>query len=143
MGNRQQHDQQPGGGVALLRASKGLAKLEAETDEQQAGVSIIARAVQEPLRQIVSNAGGEPSVVVNEVLAGKQTYGFNARTQEYGDLVKMGVIDPTKVVRTALQNAASVAGMMLTTEAMIAEKPKKDAPAAPDPGMGGMGGMGM
>ena len=132
----------PGGGVALLRASKGLAKLEADTDEQQAGVSIIERAVQEPLRQIVSNAGGEPSVVVNEVLSGKTTYGFNARTQEYGDLVKMGVIDPTKVVRTALQNAASVASMMLTTEAMIAEAPKKDAPpAAPD--MGGMGGMGM
>ena len=131
----------PGGGVALLRASKGLDKLEAETDEQQAGVTIIARAVQEPLRQIVSNAGGEPSVVVNEVLAGKTTYGYNARTQEYGDLVKMGVIDPTKVVRTALQNAASVASMMLTTEAMIADAPKKDAPpAAPD--MGGMGGMG-
>ena len=84
-------------------------------------------------------------MVVNDVLAGKQTYGYNARTQEYGDLVKMGVIDPTKVVRTALQNAASVAGMMLTTEAMIAEKPKKEAPAAPDMGggMGGMGGMGM
>ena len=112
----------PGGGVALLRASKALAKVEADTDEQQAGVSIIQRAVQEPLRQIVSNAGGEPSVVVNEVLAGKTTYGYNARTQEYGDLVKMGVIDPTKVVRTALQNAASVAAMMLTTEAMIAEK---------------------
>ena len=134
----------PGGGVALLRASKALAKFQAETDEQQAGVSIIERAVQEPLRQIVSNAGGEPSVVVNDVLAGKQTYGYNARTQEYGDLVKMGVIDPTKVVRTALQNAASVAGMMLTTEAMIAEKPKKEAAAAPDMGgMGGMGGMGM
>jgi chaperonin GroEL len=133
----------PGGGVALLRASKGLGKLEADTDEQQAGVSIIERAVQEPLRQIVANAGGEPSVVVNEVLSGKTTYGFNARTQEYGDLVKMGVIDPTKVVRTALQNAASVAGMMLTTEAMIADAPKKDAPApAPDMG-GGMGGMGM
>ena len=129
----------PGGGVALLRASKSLAKLEAETIEQQAGVSIIERAVQEPLRQIVANAGGEPSVVVNEVLAGKTTYGYNARTQEYGDLVKMGVIDPTKVVRTALQNAASVAAMMLTTEAMIAEKPKKDGPAAPAaPDMGGM-----
>ncbi len=128
----------PGGGVALLRASKTLAKLEAETDEQQAGVSIIERAVQEPLRQIVSNAGGEPSVVVNEVLGGKQTYGYNARTQEYGDLVKMGVIDPTKVVRTALQNAASVASMMLTTEAMIAEKPKKEAPAPAAPDMGGM-----
>ena len=91
------------------------------------------------MRQIVANAGGEPSVVVNDVLNGKGGYGYNARTQEYGDLVKMGVIDPTKVVRTALQNAASVAGMMLTTEAMIAEKPKKEAAPAP----GGGGGMGM
>jgi chaperonin GroEL len=130
----------PGGGVALLRSSKGLKKLEADGDEQQAGVSIVARAVQEPLRQIVANAGGEPSVVVNDVLAGKGGYGYNARVHEYGDLVEMGVIDPTKVVRIALQNAASVAGMMLTTEAMIAEKPKKEAPT-PAPDMGGMGGM--
>ena len=103
------------------------------------------RAVEEPLRQIVANAGGEPSVVVNEVRGGKQTYGYNARTGKYADLIAEGVIDPTKVVRIALENAASVAGMMLTTEAMVAEKPKKDAPEAPAPGggggMGGMGGM--
>ena len=130
----------PGGGVALLRATKALDKVEASTEEQQTGVDIVRRAIQEPLRQIVNNAGGEPSVVCNEVLGGKGGYGFNARTQEYGDLVKMGVIDPTKVVRTAIQHAASVAGMMLTTEAMIAEKPKKDLPAAPaGPDMGGMG----
>jgi len=132
----------PGGGVALIRAQKALDKLEAETEEQQVGVSIIRRACEEPLRQIVANAGGEPSVVVNDVRAGKQVFGYNARTQEYGDMLAMGVIDPAKVVRTALENAASVAGMMLTTSAMIAEKPKKEAPAAPDHG-GGMGGMGM
>jgi chaperonin GroEL len=130
----------PGGGVALIRSQKVLDKFEAESEEQQVGVSIVRRSIEEPLRQIISNAGGEPSVVVNEVRNGKGGYGYNARVQEYGDLVQMGVIDPTKVVRTALENAASVAGMMLTTEAMIAEKPKKEAPApAPGPDMGGMG----
>ena len=135
----------PGGGVALLRSSTVLDALKAETEEQQVGIAIVRRAVEEPLRQIISNAGGEPSVVVNKVLEGKGGYGFNARTQKYGDLVAEGVIDPTKVVRTAIQNAASVAGMMLTTEAMIAEVPKKDdaAPAGGGGGMGGMGGMGM
>ena len=133
----------PGGGVALIRGQKALDKLEVGTEEQKAGVSLVRRAIEEPLRQIVSNAGGEPSVVVNEVRGGKQTYGFNARTGEYVDMLAEGVIDPTKVVRTALQNAASVAGMMLTTEAMIAEKPKKEAPEAPAGGPGGMGGMGM
>ncbi|MEE9385089.1 MAG: chaperonin GroEL [Nannocystaceae bacterium] len=136
----------PGGGVALVRCHAQIDKLEAETEEQQVGVAIVRRAVEEPLRQIIANAGGEPSVVANDVRNGKGGYGFNARTGEYGDLIKMGVIDPTKVVRIALENAASVAGMMLTTEAMIAEKPKKDTPAAPAPdggGMGGMGGMGM
>jgi chaperonin GroEL len=128
----------PGGGVALIRAQKVLDKLEVSTEEQQVGVAIIRRSIEEPLRQIVHNAGGEPSVVVNAVREGKGAFGFNARTGEYGDLIAMGVIDPTKVVRTALQNAASVAGMMLTTEAMIAEKPKKEAPSAP-----GGGGMGM
>ncbi len=132
----------PGGGVALIRAQKALDKLEADTEEQQVGISIIRRACEEPLRQIVTNAGGEASVVVNDVRAGKQVYGFNARTGEYGDLVAMGVIDPAKVVRTALENAASVAGMMLTTMAMIAEKPKKESAAPADP-TGGMGGMGM
>lgn len=132
----------PGGGVALIRAQQSLADFKAETSEQQTGVTIVTRALEEPLRQIVNNAGGEPSVVVNKVReSGDKTFGFNARVQEYGDLVSQGVIDPTKVVRTALENAASVAGMMLTTEAMIAEKPKKDAPPAPGgaPDMGGMG----
>ncbi len=130
----------PGGGVALIRAQKVLDKFEAESVEQQVGVTIVRRSIEEPLRQIIANAGGEPSVVVNEVRNGKGGYGYNARTQEYGDLVQMGVIDPTKVVRTALENAASVAGMMLTTEAMIAEKPTKEAPApGPGPDMGGMG----
>ena len=135
----------PGGGVALLRSSTVLDTLKAETEEQQVGIAIVRRAVEEPLRQIISNAGGEPSVVVNKVLEGEGGFGFNARTQQYGDLVAEGVIDPTKVVRTAIQHAASVAGMMLTTEAMIAEVPKKDepAPAGGGGGMGGMGGMGM
>jgi chaperonin GroEL len=133
----------PGGGVALLRSAAALENLEAPSAEQQVGVAIVRRAIEEPLRQIVANAGGEPSVVVNKVRDGKDGFGFNARTQEFGDLVQQGVIDPTKVVRTAIQNAASVAGMMLTTEAMIAELPKKEAPAGGAPDMGGMGGMGM
>ncbi len=136
----------PGGGVALIRGQKALDKFEAETEEQQFGVRLVSRALEEPLRQIVRNAGGEPSVVVNEVRNGKQTFGFNARAGEYVDMVAAGVIDPTKVVRIALEHAASISGMMLTTEAMIAEAPKKEAPA-PAPGgghdMGGMGGMGM
>jgi chaperonin GroEL len=134
----------PGGGVALLRSAKALDNLKAPSAEQQVGIAIVRRAIEEPLRQIIANAGGEPSVVVNKVRDAEGGFGFNARTQEYGDLVKQGVIDPTKVVRTAIQNAASVAGMMLTTEAMIAEVPKKEAAGgggAPD--MGGMGGMGM
>ncbi len=135
----------PGGGVALIRAQQQLDTLEAATAEQKVGISIIRRAIEEPLRQIVSNAGGEPSVVINKIREGKAGYGFNARTGQYVDLIQDGVIDPTKVVRTALQNAASVAGMMLTTEAMIAEKPKKEsgAPAQGGGGMGGMGGMDM
>jgi chaperonin GroEL len=131
----------PGGGVALMRAQKALEKFEAETEEQQFGVRIVSRALEEPLRQIVLNAGGEASVVVAEVRKGKATFGFNARTQQYGDLVAEGVIDPTKVVRTALENAASVAGMMLTTEAMVAEKPKREQASAG--AGGGPGGMGM
>jgi chaperonin GroEL len=133
----------PGGGVALIRAQKALEKFEAASTEQQFGVTIVRRALEEPLRQIIANAGGEPSVVVNEVKNGKGGFVFNARTGKYVDLVEDGVIDPTKVVRTALEHASSVAGMMLTTEAMIAEKPKKDAPAPGPGGGGGMGGMDM
>jgi chaperonin GroEL len=102
------------------------------------------RAVEQPLREIVANAGAEPSVVVNKVLEGKGNYGYNAANDTYGDMIEMGILDPTKVTRTALQNAASVAGLMLTTEAMVAEAPKEDTPPMPGGGgMGGMGGMGM
>jgi chaperonin GroEL len=134
----------PGGGVALIRGQKALEKLEVATEEQKAGVALVRRAIEEPLRQIVANAGGEPSVIVNDVRNGKGGYGYNARTGQFVDLLADGVIDPTKVVRTALENAASVAGMMLTTEAMIAEKPKKEsAGAGAGAGAGGMGGMDM
>jgi chaperonin GroEL len=126
----------PGGGVALLRSQKSLDKLEVNP-EQAVGVRIIRRAIEEPLRQIVGNAGEEGSIVVQKVREGKGTFGFNAATGEYGDLVAMGVIDPVKVVRSALQNAASVAGLMLTTEALVAEKPKDDKPAAGGHGHGG------
>ncbi|MBL4686645.1 MAG: chaperonin GroEL [Nannocystaceae bacterium] len=132
----------PGGGVALIRGAKALDNLKVENEEQNFGVAIVRRALEEPPRQIVTNAGGEPSVVVNEVRSKSGGHGYNARTGKYADLIAEGVIDPTKVVRTALEHAASVAGMMLTTEAMIAEKPKKDSAAAPAPD-GGMGGMGM
>ncbi|MFK7891293.1 MAG: TCP-1/cpn60 chaperonin family protein, partial [Granulosicoccus sp.] len=112
--------------------------------EQDIGISIAERAMEEPLRQIVANAGGEPSVVVAKVLEGTRNYGYNAATGEYGALVELGLLDPTKVTRYALQNAASVAGLMITTEAMIADMPKPEAPAAGGgmPDMGGMGGMG-
>ena len=120
----------PGGGVALIRAQKALDKLEV-SDEQKFGVAIIRRAIEEPLRQIVQNAGEEGSIVVNKVREGKGSFGYNAATGEYGDLLEQGVIDPAKVVRTALQNAASVAGLMLTTEALIAERKTEKAPAAP------------
>ncbi|HJL27049.1 MAG TPA: chaperonin GroEL [Polyangiaceae bacterium LLY-WYZ-15_(1-7)] len=117
----------PGGGVALIRGQKGLEELETESDDEAVGVRILMRAIEEPLRQIASNAGLEGSIVVNEVKAAKkQVFGFNARTETYEDLVAAGVIDPTKVVRSALQNAASVAGLMLTTEALVAEIPKED-----------------
>ena len=132
----------PGGGVALVRALNKLKGLKGENEDQDTGISIARRAIHEPLRQIVANSGGEPSVVLNKVLDGKANYGFNAQTEEYGDLVKMGILDPTKVVRTALQNAASIAGLLITTEATVAEKPKKDdGPAMPPGGMGGMDGM--
>ena len=131
----------PGGGVALLRAQSALEKLKLP-DEQAFGVTIVRRAIEEPLRQIALNAGVDGSIVVSKVKDGQGSFGFNAQTLEYGDLVKAGVIDPTKVVRTALQNAASVAALLLTTEAMIAERPKKDAPAPAGGGHGGGGGMG-
>jgi len=133
----------PGGGVALIRALANAAEISADNHDQEVGAQIIARAIEEPLRQIVANCGVEASVVVNNVADNNDSaYGFNAATEEYGDLVKMGVIDPTKVVRTALQNAASVASLLITTEAMVAEIPKEEAPAAPGGDMGGMGGMG-
>ena len=132
-----------GGGVALLRARSALSKVETANADQEAGVQIVLRAVEFPLRQIVANAGGEPSVVVNKVLEGNGNFGYNAGNDSYGDMLEMGVIDPAKVTRFALQNAASIAGLMLTTECMVADIPE-DKPAAPDMGgMGGMGGMGM
>jgi chaperonin GroEL len=131
----------PGGGVALIRARDGLKDLKGDNDDQNAGINILRRALEEPLRQIVINAGEDGAVVLNKVAEGKGNYGYNAQTGEYGDMVQMGIIDPTKVARSALQNASSVAGLLLTTEAMIAEAPKKDSPA-PMPG-GGMGGMDM
>jgi chaperonin GroEL len=129
----------PGGGVALLRAQSVLDGIKADA-EQLAGVNIIRRSVEEPLRRIAENAGVEGSIVVDKVKNGKGAWGFNASTETYEDLVKAGVIDPTKVVRTAIQNAASVSSLLLTTEAMIAEKPKKDEPPMPGGG-GGMPGM--
>ena len=129
-----------GGGVAYLRARSNLKNLKGDNADQDAGIKIVLRALEEPMRQIVNNAGDEPSVVVNKIVEGKGNYGFNAQTGEYGDLVEMGVVDPTKVTRFALQNAASVASLMLTTDAMIAELPKDEKPAMP--GGGGMGGMG-
>ncbi|MBS1185449.1 MAG: chaperonin GroEL (Hsp60, Cpn10) [Proteobacteria bacterium] len=134
----------PGGGVALLRAKAAAAAIKGDNHDQDAGVKIVLRAIEEPLRQIVKNCGEEPSVVVNKVLEGKGNYGYNAQTGEYGDMVAMGVLDPTKVTRTALQNAASIASLMLTTDCMVADLPE-DKPAMPMGGgdMGGMGGMGM
>ncbi len=132
----------PGGGVALIRALSSIESLKFD-DDRQYGVNIIRRAAEEPLRQIASNAGVDGSIVVEKVRNGKGAFGFNAATEEYEDMVKAGVIDPTKVVRAALQNAASVASLMLTTEALVAERPKKKTPAAGGHGApGGMGGMG-
>jgi chaperonin GroEL len=133
----------PGGGVALIRAAAALDKLQV-SDEERFGVKIIRRAIEEPLRWISANAGAEGSIVLDKVKNGKGAFGFDASSEEYGDLIKAGIIDPTKVVRTALQNAASVAGLLLTTEAMVAERPeeKSASPAMPPGGgMGGMGGM--
>jgi chaperonin GroEL len=132
-----------GGGVALLRARANVSVKGANHD-QEAGIKIVLRAVEQPMREIVANAGDEPSVVVNKVLEGKGNYGYNAATGEYGDLVAMGVLDPTKVARIALQNAASVAGLMLTTDCMVAEQveDKPSSGGGMGAGMGGMGGMG-
>ncbi|MFQ5548595.1 MAG: chaperonin GroEL [Woeseia sp.] len=130
-----------GGGVAFLRALSAI-DIEGDNDDQNVGINILRRAIEEPLRQIVTNAGGDASVVLNAVAENKGNYGFNAATAEFGDMIEMGILDPTKVVRFALQNASSVAGLLLTTEAMVAEAPKEETPAMPDmSGMGGMGGM--
>ncbi len=132
----------PGGGTALIRAAEAIKDLKGENDDQSVGVSIAVRAMEEPLRQIVSNAGKEGSVVLNKVREGEGDFGYNAATDEYGNMIEMGILDPTKVTRSALQNAASVAGLLITTEAMIAEIPKDEpAPAGDMGGMGGMGGM--
>jgi chaperonin GroEL len=131
----------PGGGVALVRALQAIDKLSGENHDQDVGIAIARRAMEEPLRQIVANAGGEPSVVLDKVRGGEGNYGFNASNDEYGDMMEMGILDPTKVTRYALQNASSVAGLMVTTECMVAEEPKDESgPAMGD--MGGMGGMG-
>ena len=132
----------PGGGVALVRALDSLTKLQGDNDDQNVGINIVRKAFEAPLRQIVTNAGEEASVIVAKIREGKGSYGFNAANGEYGDMIEMGILDPAKVTRTALQAAGSVAGMMITTEAMVTDKPKDEggAPAMPD--MGGMGGMG-
>ncbi|WP_411833117.1 chaperonin GroEL [Pseudoxanthomonas mexicana] len=132
----------PGGGVALLRAKAAIEGLKGINEDQNHGILIALRAMEAPLREIVTNAGEEPSVIVNKVKDGSGNYGYNAANGEFGDMVEFGILDPTKVTRTALQNAASIAGLMITTEAMVAEAPKKDEPAMPPGGgMGGMGGM--
>ncbi len=135
----------PGGGVALVRALKAIEKLTGANDDQTTGIRILSRSIEEPLRQIVANAGEDAAVVLNRVREGKGTFGYNAASGEYGDMIDMGILDPTKVTRLALQNAASVAGLLLTTEVMIAEAPKDEehSHAGPPGGMGGMGGMDM
>ncbi|MFN8771197.1 MAG: chaperonin GroEL [Neisseriaceae bacterium] len=130
-----------GGGVALLRARSAIASLNTDNSDQDAGVKIVLKAIESPMRQIVANCGEEPSVIVNKVLEGKDAFGYNAGNGTFGNMIEMGVLDPTKVTRTALQNAASIAGLMLTTDCMVADLPKEDAPSMP--AGGGMGGMGM
>jgi len=135
----------PGGGVALIRAQKAIEKLQGKNEDQNFGIRILVRSIEEPLRQIVANAGEDAAVVLAKVKEGKGTFGYNAATSEYGDMLELGILDPTKVTRLALQNAASVAGLLLTTEVMVAEAPKDEADhahGAPG-GMGGMGGMDM
>ena len=136
----------PGGGVALVRSLQAIKDLKGANHDQDIGIAIACRAMEEPLRQIVMNCGEEPSVVLNKIKEGEGNYGYNAATGDYGDMIAMGILDPTKVTRTALQNASSVAGLIITTEAMVAELPKKDDKGGAVPGMddmGGMGGMGM
>ncbi len=134
----------PGGGVALVRVLDKIKTLEGSNHDQNVGINLARRAMEEPLRQIVANAGGEPSVILNKVREGSGNFGYNAATDVFGDMIEMGILDPTKVTRTALQNAASIAGLMLTTEAMVAELPKKDSSPMMGGGMGGgMGGMDM
>ena len=132
----------PGGGVALLRAQKALSRLQPDNDDQRTGIDIVRKALSTPARQIAINAGEDGSVIVGKIAEKEQyAYGFDAQSGEYGDLVKKGIIDPTKVVRVALQNAASIAGLLITTEAMVAEMPKKKTPAMPGGPGGGMGDM--
>nr|MCS5604060.1 chaperonin GroEL [Alphaproteobacteria bacterium] len=134
----------PGGGVALVRCVSATEGIKTDNPDQDRGIAIVRRAVEEPLRQIVANAGEEGAVVLNNVVENDGNYGYNATTGEYGDMIAMGILDPTKVARVALQNAASIAGLMITTEAMVSEMPE-DKPPMPMPGggdMGGMGGMG-
>jgi len=133
----------PGGGIAYIRAIESLSKLKGDNADENTGINIIKRALEEPLRQIVENAGLEGSVVVQKIREGKDDYGYNARTEKYENLFASGVIDPTKVVRIALENAASIAGMFLSTECVLVDKPAPEAPmGGGNPGMGGMGGMG-
>jgi len=129
-----------GGGVALLRAKAAIGKLTNENEDVQSGINIVLRALEAPIRQIAENAGVEGSIVVGKITENKsQTYGFDAQTEQYVDMLSTGIVDPAKVVRVALQDAASIAGLMITTEAMVAETPKKkEAPAMPGGGMGGM-----
>jgi len=131
----------PGGGVALIRAMSVLDGMEGANDDQKVGIHILRRALEEPLRQIVKNAGEDASVILNKVVEGKGDFGYDAARGEFGNMIELGIIDPTKVTRIALQNAASVSGLLLTTEAMVSEAPKEDS-APPMPDMGGMGGMG-
>ena len=132
-----------GGGVALIQAAQGLAGLKGGNSDQDAGIAIVRRALEAPLRQIAENAGVDGAVVAGKIRESKdKTFGFNAQTEEYGDMFKFGVIDPAKVVRTALEDAASIASLLITTEAMIAELPKDSSPSMGGGGGGGMGGMG-
>ena len=131
----------PGGGIAIIRAAKTLSKVKGDNDDEQTGINIIERAVEEPIRQIVENAGLEGSVVVSKIKDGKDDFGFNAKNEKYENMLKAGIIDPAKVVRVALENASSVAGMLLTTECVISEIPSKEDPPMPPMGGGGMPGM--
>ena len=133
----------PGGGVALIRALKSLEKLEGANEDQTVGIRIVARSIEEPLRQIVDNAGEDAAVILNRVKEGKGSFGYNAATGKFGDMLEEGILDPTKVTRLALQNAASVSGLLLTTEVMIAEAPKDEEHSHGGMPPGGMGGMDM